>query len=118
MGKRKIIFIQHRTSAHTPGFMDSGTKSVGEGLSAEPGTTMKSLSRGERMWAKTHRWNGKISAVGKSWVDINRRGKANFGALKQNPICKQSRGVVCLDKIKWNILSDATKKEPRARAMD
>lgn len=54
--------------------------------------------------------------MGKNQVCIKRRGKANFGALKQKPICKQSRGVECIDKLKWNIPSDATEKEPRDRA--
>lgn len=44
-------------------------------------------------------------------MSVNRRGMANFGALKQNPICKQSRGGLYFDKTKWNIPSDGTKNK-------
>lgn len=70
------------------------------------------------MQAKIRSWNCEISRVGENWVCIKWRGTANFGALKQKPICKQSRGVVHFDKIKWNIPKDATQKEPRGRATD
>lgn len=83
---------------------------------------MEFLRRAERIWAvlsccgqkstagiaKSHRWE----RAGCVFTE----GDGEFWSSRAEANLRTEQGVVYFDKIKWNIPSDATEKEPRDRA--